>query len=345
MPPVSPMLAKPATSLPLDMHYEGKWDGFRAVIFRDGDDVVIGSRNEKPLTRYFPEVVELALAHLPTRCVVDGEIIIDTDGHLDFDALLNRIHPAPSRVAMLADATPASYVAFDVLAFGDEDLTGREFVERRSLLTDLGIDSARLHVAPGTRDPERALQWFIEFEGVGLDGVMAKPLSCRYEFGKRTMFKLKHQRTADCVVAGYRWHKSGTVVGSLLLGLYDDDGLLHQVGVCASFTAAKRAELVEILAPYVIAAGEEHPWLAQSTGQQGQRMPGGQTRWNAGKDLGWIPLRQELVVEVGYDHMQSGRFRHTAKFVRWRSDRDAQSCNYSQLEVPTGKPLSEVFSA
>ena len=346
MPPVSPMLAKPMAKIPPDMHYEGKWDGFRAVIFRDGDEVEVGSRNEKPLTRYFPEVVKFALAELPTRCVVDGEIIIATDGALDFDALLNRIHPADSRVTMLSESTPAQFVAFDVLAIDDEDLTARPFSERRALLEARVGGGDNVHVTPATQDAALAQQWFVDFEGAGLDGVIAKPLSGRYDFGKRSMIKIKHQRTADCVVAGFRWHKSGGVVGSLLLGLYDEAGSLHQVGVSASFTMVRRQELVAQLQPFLLAEGAPHPWISVDLAEQshGQRKPGGQSRWNAGKDLSWVALRPELVAEVSYDHMSNGRFRHTAKFRNWRPDREAASCTYDQLESPTTMTLADVLS-
>jgi ATP-dependent DNA ligase len=346
MPPVAPMLAKPAKKIPVGMHYEGKWDGFRAIIFRDGDEVIIGSRNEKPLTRYFPEVVALAKAGLPSRCVVDGEIVIARDGRLDFDALLNRIHPAESRVAMLSEQTPAQFVAFDLLALDDVDLIPAAFGHRRDLLVErlTGRDPG-IHVAPATRDEVTAALWFEQFEGAGLDGLIAKSLTGEYEPNKRAMIKIKHARTADCVVAGFRWHKSGPVVGSLLLGLYDEHGNLHQVGVSASFTMAKRAELVEFLAAYRMDEGESahHPWLVELAEHDGTRLPGGLSRWNAGKDLSWQPLRPELVVEVAYDHMQGNRFRHTASFKNWRPDRDPASCTYEQLETPVKFSLSAVF--
>lgn len=344
MPPVSPMLAKPVSKLPPGMHYEGKWDGFRAVIFRDGDEVEIGSRNERPLTRYFPEVVSLAREYLPERCVVDGELIIDTRGHLDFDALLSRIHPAASRVELLSHEHPASVVAFDLLALGDESLVSRPFEQRRELLAGAIPQAPRVHLAPGTRDVDLAMRWFDQFEGAGLDGLIAKPLTGTYEYGKRTMFKLKHERTADCVVAGFRWHKSGRIIGSLLLGLYDDAGRLHQIGVSASFTQAKRTELVGLLESLIMDDPSQHPWN-YSDAQPGQRLPGGQTRWNADKDLSWVPLQPVLVAEVAYDHLQSGRFRHTAKFRRWRPDRDPSSCTYAQLELPSDMTLVDVFEA
>lgn len=345
MPPVAPMLAKPSKAIPPDMHYEGKWDGFRAIIFRDGDEVIIGSRNEKPLTRYFPEVVANALTGLPRRCVLDGEIIIATDGQLNFDALLNRIHPAESRVKLLAEQTPASFVAFDLLALDDRNLLAEHFEVRRALLEASVLPAEGIRVTPATRDVMLAQQWFEIFEGAGLDGIIAKSLTGAYEPNKRAMIKIKHERTADCVVAGFRWHKSGPIVGSLLLGLYDEAGNLNQVGVCASFTMAKRAELVDFLAPLRIAdeEAEAHPWVQALGDESGVRRPGGESRWNAGKDLTWQPLRPELVVEVAYDHMQGTRFRHTARFRNWRPDRDADSCTYSQLEVPVRSSLSVIF--
>lgn len=345
MPPVSPMLAKPAKKIPADLHYEGKWDGFRAIIFRDGDEVVIGSRNEKPLTRYFPEVVHNILAAFPERCVVDGEIVIAADGHLDFDALLNRIHPADSRVQLLARETPAQFVGFDLLAIDDRNLLDDPFEARRALLVDRIPGGPGIHVTPSTRDEALAAHWFEQFEGAGLDGVIAKSLTGPYEPGKRTMIKIKHDRTADCVVAGFRWHKSGPVVGSLLLGLYDARGNLNQVGVSASFTMAKREELVGLLEPYRMPPEDaaNHPWLAELAQQDGTRLPGGESRWNAGKDLSWQPLRPELVIEVAYDHMQGTRFRHTAGFRHWRPDRDPASCTYDQLEVPVSYSLADIF--
>jgi len=352
-PPIAPMLAKPASTIPAGMHYEGKWDGFRAIVFRAGDEIVIGSRNEKPLTRYFPELVEALRENLPERCVVDGEIIIATRGHLDFDALLNRIHPADSRVKLLAQETPASFVAFDLLALGDDDLMQRPFSDRRASLERVlatANPAGPVHLAPGTTNIDQAKRWFVDFEGAGLDGLIAKPLNGLYESNKRTMIKIKHERTADCVVAGFRWHKSGQVVGSLLLGLYDEQGGLHQVGVSASFTAAKRAELVEILKPLRLDDNQagEHPWVKAISGEPGAegenvRLPGGQSRWNAGKDLSWMPLDLALVVEVAYDHMSGTRFRHTASFRRWRPDRDPLSCTYAQLEHPVTMELAEVL--
>lgn len=341
------MLAKPAKTMPIDMHYEGKWDGFRAIIFRDRDEVIIGSRTEKPLTRYFPEIVEIALAGLPERCVVDGEIIIVTDGHLDFDALLQRIHPAESRVETLSQQTPAEFVAFDLLAIDDRDLMTERFELRREQLVQR-VTSRRdgLHLAPATDDISIARRWFTDFEGAGLDGIIAKSRGGRYEPNKRTMIKIKHERTADCVVAGFRWHKSGGVVGSLLLGLYNNADVLQQVGISAAFTMSKRAELVELLDPLRIdpATGHvEHPWLNREQMTDSQRVPGTQSRWNAGKDLSWVPIRPELVAEVAYDHMQGDRFRHTARFRHWRPDRDPRSCTYGQLEIPATSTIQDVF--
>jgi ATP-dependent DNA ligase len=352
MPPVSPMLAKAVKGVPTPTEktggllYEPKWDGFRCIAFRDGDEVVLGSRNEKPLTRYFPEVVEAVKAQLPERCVVDGEIVIPGGDGLDFEALLQRIHPADSRVRMLATQTPASYVVFDILALGNESLAEQPFARRRDVLIDaLKQSVAPVHITPATDDPQVAEQWFTQFEGAGLDGIVAKPLSMPYRQDERVMFKVKHERTADCVVAGFRWHKTGPIVGSLLLGLYDDKGTLHHVGVAASFTMGRRAELVDELRPYVTEDIKEHPW-AEGFGLDASpvgRMPGAVSRWNAGKDLTWIPLRPELVVEVAYDHMQGDRFRHATQFKRWRPDRDPDTCTYAQLEKPVAFALADVF--
>ena len=346
MPPVSPMLSKAVKEIPDVGHVEPKWDGFRTIVFRDGDELELGSRNEKPMTRYFPELVEALRANLPERCVVDGEIILVRDGRLDFDALQQRIHPAASRVALLAEQTPVSFVAFDLLALGDEDLMARPFGERRALLVEaLAAASDPVFVTPATADLAEAHDWFTRFEGAGLDGVVAKPLDGEYLPDKRTMFKVKHERTADCVVAGFRWHKTGDVVGSLLLGLYDDDGRLHHVGVAASFSMAKRASLVTELEPYIEDDLSRHPWgeWAAAEGQQGTRMPGAVSRWSAGKNLSFVPLRPELVVEVGYSQMEGDRIRHTAQFKRWRPDRDAVSCTYEQLESPDGLDLSQIL--
>ncbi|GGQ79120.1 ATP-dependent DNA ligase [Kitasatospora griseola] len=348
MPPVSPMLAKAVAAIPPDMQYEAKWDGFRAIVFRDGDEIELGSRTGKPLTRYFPEVVEAVREHLPQRCVVDGEIVVAHDGRLHFEELLERIHPAASRVRTLAERTPASLVAFDLLALDDDDLTARPLVERRAELVQLLADTAPpVHLAPATTDLETARTWFSRFEGAGLDGVVAKPLDAPYRPGERTMFKVKHTRTADCVVAGYREHKSGPVVGSLLLGLYDPDGRLQHVGVSASFPMARRRELVEELAPLRLDGDDltGHPWAAwaDEQAQAEDRLPGAVSRWTGKKDLSWVPLRPERVAEVGYDHMEGTRFRHTTQFKRWRPDRTPESCTYAQLEEPVSYDLGELL--
>jgi len=354
-PPVSPMLAKLARELPSsggklgDLLYEPKWDGFRAIVFRDGDDVEIGSRNEKPLNRYFPDLIEPLCANLPERCVVDGEVVIATEHGLDFDRLSLRIHPAESRVAMLAEETPAAFVAFDLLADADGDLRGAPFRERRARLEqELQKSKAPVFLTPATTDRDTASQWFERFEGAGLDGVIAKPLDGEYEEGKRTMLKVKHLRTADCVVGGFRFHKDGVGVGSLLLGLYDDDGVLHHVGVASSFSASARIELLADLEPHRDGALDDHPWRGWAEAEAdaeavGQRRPGAQSRWNAGKDLSWEPLRLGLVAEVAYEHMQGDRFRHTARFQRWRPDREPASCTYEQLEVPVPMELHDIF--
>ncbi|MFD7641547.1 ATP-dependent DNA ligase [Kitasatospora sp. NPDC059795] len=348
MPPVSPMLAKAVAAIPPDMQYEAKWDGFRAIVFRDGDEIELGSRTGKPLTRYFPEVVAAVREQLPERCVVDGEIVVAHDGRLHFEELLERIHPAASRVRTLAERTPASLVAFDLLALDDDDLTARPLVERRAELAQLLADAAPpVHLAPATTDLDLARTWFSRFEGAGLDGVVAKPLDAPYRPGERTMFKVKHARTADCVVAGYREHKSGPVVGSLLLGLYDADGRLQHVGVSASFTMARRAELAEELAPLRLDADDlgGHPWAAwaDERAQAEDRLPGAVSRWTGKKDLSWVPLRPERVAEVGYDHMEGTRFRHTTRFKRWRPDRTPESCTYAQLEEPVSYDLGELL--
>ncbi|HEY1104628.1 MAG TPA: ATP-dependent DNA ligase [Agromyces sp.] len=352
MPPISPMLAKSVKEIPDVGHVEPKWDGFRTIVFKDGDEIELGSRNEKPMTRYFPELIEALRRELPDRCVVDGEIVLVRGGRLDFDVLQQRIHPAASRVKLLAEQTPASFVAFDLLALGDDDLTGTPFGERRSRLEQaLAEASDPVFVTPATADLELARDWFTRFEGAGLDGVVAKPLDGTYQPDKRAMFKIKHERTADCVVAGYRWHKSGDVVGSLLLGLYGHEGRLHHVGVVAAFSMARRAELVAELAPLVATDLAGHPWgewaeaqaAARSAGNGATRMPGAVSRWSAGKDLSFVPLRPERVVEVAYDHMEGDRFRHTAQFRRWRPDRDAASCTNAQLEAPDGLDLGEIL--
>ena len=352
MPPVAPMLAKAVMGVPLpnektgELLYEPKWDGFRCVIFRDGDEVELGSRNERPLTRYFPEVVTAVLAQLPERCVVDGEIVIPGGAGLDFEALLQRIHPAESRVTMLAATTPASFVAFDLLALGDDSLVDEPFSRRRELLAEaLSTAHAPIHLTPATDDPILAQEWFTHFEGAGLDGIVAKPLNTTYRQNERVMFKVKHERTADCVVAGFRWHKSGPVVGSLLLGLYDEHGILHHIGVAASFTIGRRAELVDELKPYVTDDMDVHPWAGAFGGaaETDGRKPGAVSRWNAGKDMTFVPLRPALVVEVAYDHMEGDRFRHTAQFRRWRPDREPSTCTYAQLEKPVAFALADVF--
>ncbi len=344
MPPFSPMLAAAVPDVPEgEFLYEPKWDGFRCIVFRDGDEVVLGSRNEKPLTRYFPEIVEAVLANLPERCVVDGEIVIAGEGRLEFETLQQRIHPAASRVALLAQQTPASFVAFDLLALGDEDLTGQSQQTRRTRLEEALADAKPpVHLTQVTTDPAVAREWFATFEGAGLDGVMAKPLGATYQQDKRVMKKVKHARTADCVVAGYRLHKSGPVVGSLMLGLHDEGGNLNHVGVAASFSMARRAELVEELAPYVI-QDSKHPWVGASAVEQRPLKNAG-SRWNSGKDLSFVALRPELVVEVGYDHMEGRRFRHTTQFKRWRPDRSPESCTYAQLETPVSYDLAAVFT-
>jgi ATP-dependent DNA ligase len=347
MPPVLPMLAKSVAAIPAGMQYEAKWDGFRAIVFRDGDEVELGSRTGKPLTRYFPELVTAVRERLPERCVVDGEIVIAREGHLDFDALTERIHPADSRVRTLAERTPASLVVFDVLALGDESLMDVPLTERRErLAAELSGVAAPVHLAPATTDIEVARQWFEEYEGAGLDGVVAKPLSVRYRPDERAMFKIKHERTADVVVAGYRLHKSGPVVGSLLLGLYDEGGTLQHVGVSAAFTMKRRAELVEELEPLRMDEVSGHPWAAWSeeSAHDKARLPGAPSRWSGRKDLSWVPLRPDRVAEVAYDHMENGqRFRHTARFRRWRPDRTPESCTYAQLEEPVRYDLAEIL--
>ncbi|CAN5291937.1 ATP-dependent DNA ligase [soil metagenome] len=355
-PPIPPMLAKPAAAIPTGEAwiYEPKWDGFRALVFRDGSDLYIQSRDLKPLNRYFPELIEplLALGGPDARFVFDGEVVIARpDGGLDFDALLLRIHPAASRVKMLAEQSPASFVAFDCLADGADDLRDRPFAERRESLQRLVADPPEsVRLTPSSEDPAVAQHWFEVFEGAGLDGVIAKRADEPYAPGKRTMSKIKHARTADCVVAGFRWHKNGpgTLIGSLMLGLYNDAGDLQSVGVSASFTMAKRAELVEFLAPYRSGGLEDHPWrdwaLAEASAvEQGRRLPGAQSRWNRGKDLSWEPVRPELVVEVAFDHLQGDRFRHATTFRRWRPDRSPADCRYDQLAETPPALLADLF--
>ena len=351
-PPVLPMLAKRVGELPVGGNwiFEPKWDGFRALVFRDGDEILIQSRDEKSLNRYFPELLEPLRSQLPARCVLDGEIVVANNGALDFDALQLRIHPAASRVKLLSQEIPASIVFFDVIAEGERDLRGVAFQDRRRMLESLLSSAAPpLHLTPATRELGIAKDWFRRFEGAGLDGVIAKLASGTYEPNKRIMLKVKHERDCDCVVAGFRWHKKGerTAVGSLLLGLFDDAGALQHVGVCASFTDKKRRELVEFLAPYRKNALAGHPWkqwAEHTNGDVEQRMPGGQSRWSGGKDLSWEPLRSELVVEVAYDHMQGNRFRHTAQFRRWRTDKKPSDCTYDQLEVVAPEELATIFA-
>jgi ATP-dependent DNA ligase len=353
-PPVLPMLAKRVGELPVGgtWIYEPKWDGFRALVFRDGDEIFIQSRDEKSLNRYFPELLEPLRSQLPARCVLDGEIVVARNGALDFDALQLRIHPAASRVKLLSQEIPASIVFFDLLGEGDRDLRGMAFQDRRLMLESLLSSAAPpIHLTPATSELNIAADWFRRFEGAGLDGVIAKPGSGTYEPNKRVMLKVKHERECDCVVAGFRWHKKGerTAVGSLLLGLFDDTGALQHVGVSASFTEKKRRELVEFLAPYRKNALAAHPWKhwaeqAPESSESEHRMPGGQSRWSQGKDLSWEPLRPELVVEVAYDHMQGSRFRHTAQFRRWRTDKKPSDCTYAQLEVVPAQELAVIFA-
>jgi ATP-dependent DNA ligase len=353
MPPVAPMLAKLTRDLPVgDYLYEPKWDGFRCIVFRDGADVELGSRNERPLTRYFPDVVKAVLAGLPERCVVDGEIVIATPNGLDFDALQQRIHPAASRVNMLAERTPASLVAFDVLALGQADLRQTPFSDRRLALVEaLEASVPPIHLTPATTDAAEAGDWFSRFEGAGLDGVVAKAFDLPYREDERVMLKVKHERTAEFVVAGFRWHKSGKGVGSLMLGLYDGEAVLHHVGVIGAFSAARRLALVDEVSAYRDLGSQAHPWgqwaswAAAGPGASGQRLPGAVSRWNATKDLSFEPLRPDLVVEAAYEHLQGSRLRHTAQFRRWRPDRDPMSCRFDQLEVAPPILLSEVFTA
>lgn len=350
-PPVAPMLARSVSGVPAPssarggLSYEPKWDGFRCIVFRDGDDVRLDSRNLKPITRYFPEVVDAVRAQTPPRCVLDGEIVLALGGRLDFEALQQRIHPADSRVRRLAAETPASLVVFDVLALGEDDLRRTPHSGRRARLESLELAGPGVFVTPATRDHAVAEQWFDTFEGAGLDGIVAKPLDAPYAAGQRTMLKVKHERTADCVLAGYRQHKSSTpaapLLGSLLLGLYDDAGSLQFVGVAASFPTARRAQLIAELAPWVTDS-PEHPWADwQDAG--GERRPGAVSRWSGGKDVSFVPLRPERVVEVAYDHMEGTRFRHTTQFRRWRDDRDPTSCMYAQLEEPVRYDLATLL--
>jgi len=348
-PPVLPMLAKRVGELPLGATwiFEPKWDGFRALVFRDGDEILIQSRDGKSLNRYFPELLEPLRSQLPARCVLDGEIVVAKNEGLDFEALQLRIHPAASRVKLLSQEIPASIVFFDLLSEGDRDLRPESFESRRKALERLLSSAAPpIHLTPVTSESRVASDWFRRFEGAGLDGVMAKPASGIYEPDKRVMLKVKHERDCDCVVAGFRWHKNGegTAIGSLLLGLFDDSGSLQHVGVCASFTKAKRSELVKYLEPYRRDALVHHPWKREVVDGV-QRMPGGQSRWSQGKDLSWEPLRPELVVEVAYEHMQGSRFRHMAQFRRWRLDKAPRDCTYAQLEVVPPQELMAIFSS
>ena len=353
-PPILPMLANRVGALPTGdgWIFEPKWDGFRTLIFRDGDELFIQSRDEKPLERYFPELLDPLKAQLPPRAVVDGEIVIALGNALDFEALQLRLHPAASRIKLLAKETPASVVFFDILCAHDRDLRTSPFGERRALLESLlGNAAAPLHLTPATRDRAIAADWFRRFEGAGLDGVIAKPERGIYEPNKRVMLKVKHERECDCVVAGFRWHKNahGTAIGSLLLGLFDDAGNLEHVGVCASFTAAKRRELLEFLEPYRRDALAGHPWRAWAESEPNEndavhRRPGMQSRWSQGKDLSWEPLRPELVAQVAYDHMQGSRFRHTAQFRRWRTDKSPRDCTFAQLEVVPPHELAAIFA-
>lgn len=342
------MLAKRVDALPGEGSwiFEPKWDGFRTLIFRDRDEILIQSRDEKPLNRYFPELLEPLRRQLPERCVLDGEIVLVQHNGLDFDSLQLRLHPAATRVKLLSQQIPASVVFFDLLCEGDRDLRGEPFESRRRELEALlGDIEPPLHLTPATSDRRLAADWFQRFEGAGFDGVMAKATDGLYEPDKRVMLKVKHERDCDCVVGGFRWHKAGDrdSVGSLLLGLFDSAGALHHVGVCASFPMAKRRELVEFLAPYRTNALEGHPWREWAGPETGTRMPGGQSRWSQGKDLSWEPLRPELVVEVAYDHMQGDRFRHTAQFRRWRIDKRPSDCTYAQLEVVPPEELTAIF--
>ena len=360
MPPVQPMLAKSVKGIPDPakfahetpggLSFEPKWDGFRCIVFRDGDEVRLASRNTKELTRYFPEVVDAVRQSLPERCVVDGEIFVAIGERLEFERLQERIHPADSRVRMLAERTPASFVAFDLLAVDDESLMKEPFAVRRTRLEEaLAHATAPVYLTRTTTDTGIASEWFDQFEGAGLDGVVAKPLGSTYQPNVRTMLKIKHERTADVVVAGYRLHKTSTpeqpLLGSMLLGLYDERGTLQHVGVSASFTAKRRAELIEELRPLEVGP-EDHPWGAWQSAESGNgdRLPGAQSRWSAGKDLSFVALRPDRVLEVGYDHMEGARFRHTAQFKRWRPDRDPTSCGYEQLEEPVSYDLGKVLS-
>jgi ATP-dependent DNA ligase len=351
MPPLRPMLARATKEIPEgDYLYEPKWDGFRCIVFRDGDEVVLGSRNEKPLTRYFPELLDPIRRQLPERCVVDGELVVPSPDGLDFDVLSQRIHPADSRVQMLAETTPAHLVVFDLLALDDLDLREMPLRARRETLERLLEDpEPPLHLTPATTDPDRARDWFERFDGSGFDGVMAKPMDGTYVSDKRVQLKVKHHRTADCVVAGYRVHKDGNGVGSLLLGLFDDgaEPRLHHIGVASAFAASQRRTLAAEVAPYEAGGDEGHPWgewAEPEAHADGQRMPGAPSRWSGGRSAAWIPLRCELVVEVTYENLTGMRFRHPARFVRWRPDKDPTDCRYSQLEHPPPVEYTEIFT-
>ena len=352
-PPILPMLAKRVDDIPEsgDWIFEPKWDGFRVLIFRDGDEILIQSRDAKSLNRYFPDMMEPLRANLPARCVADGELVIAREGRLDFDALQLRIHPAASRVKLLAGQMPASVVFFDLLSVGDRDLRNEPFSTRRAELEAMLSDAAPpIHITPATHDRATARDWFQRFEGAGLDGVVAKSSDNRYQPDKRVMLKIKHERDCDCVVAGFRWYKDAVdkEIGSLLLGLYNDEGALQHVGVCASFSKEKRRELLGFVAPYRENALANHPWKSwaelSNDPAAAQRMPGAQSRWSQGKDLSWEPLRVELVVEVAYEHMQANRFRHMAQFRRWRTDKPPEQCTYAQLEVVPPEELKSIFA-
>jgi ATP-dependent DNA ligase len=348
LPPVKPMLAKATTKLPIGdgVFYEPKWDGFRCIVFRDGDEVELGSRNERPLTRYFPEVVAAVKANLPEKCVVDGEIVVPRADRLHFESLLQRIHPAESRINRLAAETPASFVAFDLLALDDDVLLERPLSERRAELVRVLRPKPPVHLTPASTDPATAAEWFGRFEGAGLDGVVAKRLDDPYQPDKRALVKVKHERTAECAVAGYRIHKDGNGVGSLLLGLYDDEGNLQHVGVAASFSVKRRAELLAELEPMTKGAVDDHPWADWAEWQHTAeaRKPGATSRWNAGKDLSWVPIRVERVAEVTFGQLEKRRFRHGVSFVRWRPDRTPESCRYEQLEVAAPVPFEELVN-
>ena len=352
-PPILPMLAKRVDAIPTGagFSFEPKWDGFRCILFRDHDELLLQSRDGKPLDRYFPELRASLLAQLPTRCVLDGEIVIVSPSGLDFDALQLRVHPAASRIKLLSEQTPASIVFFDCLfdsqeGGGQVDLRHAPFTARRAHLEKiLAHAKPPLHLTPATEDHATAADWFSRFEGAGLDGVMAKPLTGPYTPDKRSMLKIKHERDCDCVVAGFRWHKDGpnTLIGSLLLGLYDAHGTLQNVGTCSSFTAAKRKELATFLEPFRVTSLAGHPWASWAAETTGSRMPGAKSRWTGSKDLSWEALRPELVAEVAYEHMQGDRFRHLAHFRRWRTDKSPTDCTYDQLEVVPPEELHKIF--